>query len=147
MKLSTKARYGVRAMLSLALDYGKGPVPLKEIAKHQGISEKYLEHLMVPLKSAGLVRSIRGMHGGYTLARPPLQINLNEVVQALEGSIAPVDCLDDPSICHHSELCITRRVWEKMQHAMGEVLKSTTLKDLVEQQNEQKQSEGMMYNI
>ena len=147
MKLSTKARYGVRAMLSLALDYGQGPVPLKNVAKQQGISEKYLEHLMVSLKSAGLVRSVRGMHGGYILAKSPSHTNLNELVQALEGSIAPVECVDDPSLCRRVRFCVTRDIWGKMKEAMEMVLESTTLQDLVERQKEQEQSEGTMYHI
>lgn len=147
MKLSTKARYGARAMLSLALDYGRGPIPLRDIAEQQEISEKYLEHLMGSLRSAGLVRSVRGTHGGYVLAKPPFQIKLDEVVQVLEGSIAPVDCLNDPSICDRANFCVTRGVWGKMQQAMSEVLKSISLKDLVEEQNEQEQSGGILYHI
>ena len=147
MKLSTKARYGVRAMLSLALDYGNGPVSLKEVAQHQGLSEKYLEHLVMALKTAGLVRSIRGKHGGYTLARTPSQINLKEIVGALEGSIAPVDCLNDAGLCEHSGGCVTRQVWEKMLQAMNDVLQSTTLQSLVEQHSQYEQSKGAMYTI
>jgi len=147
MKLSTKARYGVRAMLSLALDYGRGPIPLKEVAEQQEISEKYLEHLMGSLRSAGLVRSVRGTHGGYLLAKSPSQIRLDEVVRVLEGSIAPVECVDDASLCGRVGLCVTRDVWGELKEAMESVLASTTLQDLVERQKEKEQSGGTMYHI
>ena len=147
MRLSTKARYGVRAMLSLALDYGRGPIPLKEVAQQQEISEKYLEHLMGSLRSAGLVRSVRGTHGGYLLANSPSQIRLDEVVRVLEGSIAPVECVDDASLCGRVGLCVTRDVWGEMKEAMASVLASTTLQDLVERQKEREQSGGTMYHI
>ena len=147
MKLSTKARYGMRAMLSLALDDGKGPVPLRKIAKEQGISEKYLEHLMASLKSASLVRSVRGMHGGYRLAKPSSQIRLDEVVRVLEGSIVPVECVDDPGLCRRVCSCAIRDIWVQVKEAMEAVLESTTLQDLVERQREKEQSEGTMYYI
>ena len=147
MRLSTKARYGVRAMLSLALDYGRGPIPLKEVAEQQEISVKYLEHLMASLRSAGLVRSVRGAHGGYLLAKSPSQIRLDEVVRVLEGSIAPVECVDDASLCGRVGLCVTRDVWGEMKEAMASVLASTTLQDLVERQKEREQSEETMYYI
>ena len=147
MKLSTKARYGVRAMLSLALDYGRGPIPLKEVAKQQEISEKYLEHLMASLRSAGLVRSVRGTHGGYLLSKTPAEIRLDEVVRILEGSIAPVECVEDGSLCGRVGLCVMRDLWGEMQEAMVSVLASTTLQDLVERQNEREQSGATMYHI
>jgi Rrf2 family protein len=147
MRLSTKARYGVRAMLTLALEYGNAAVPVRTVARYQRVSEKYLEHLMVSLKSAGLVRSVRGRGGGYTLARPPEQIDLSEVVRALEGSIAPVDCVDDPGVCDRSDACAARAVWGRMQQAMDDVLRLTTLRDLAEEQNERAQSRGTMYQI
>ena len=147
MRLSTRARYGTRAMLELALSYGKGPIPLREVAERQEISEKYLEHLIVSLRSAGLVKSVRGMHGGYLLAKPPFQIRLDEVVRVLEGSIAPVECVDDPSLCHRVRFCVTRDIWAEMKEAMGAVLESTTLQDLLERQKEKEQSEGTMYHI
>ena len=147
MKLSTKARYGVRAMLSLALDYDRGPVPLKEVAEQQEISEKYLEHLMGPLRSAGLVRSVRGAHGGYLLGKTPSQIRLDEVVRVLEGSIAPVECVDDASLCGRVGLCVTRDIWGALKEAMESVLASTTLQDLIERQKEKQESKETMYYI
>ena len=147
MKLSTKARYGVRAMLTLALDYGKGAVPLRSVASRQDVSVKYLEHLMAALRSAGLVRSVRGTHGGYCLARPPGQVDLREVVRALEGSIAPVDCVDDPGVCDRSDGCAARDVWKRMEQAVSDVLCSTTLEDLVRNQAECDRPGPAMYQI
>lgn len=134
MRVSTRGRYGVRAMLDLALNYGKGPVPLKNVAKRQEISVKYLDQLLLSLKLVGLVRSIRGAHGGYVLAKPPSQIKLSEVIRTLEGSIAPVECLDDPGICNRVSFCATRDIWEEIRQAIDNVLESITLQDLAERQ-------------
>lgn len=131
MKLSSKARYGTRAMLELALKYPEGSVSVKEMAGSQDISVKYLEQIMSSLKSAGLVRSERGVRGGYWLARAPEDINLKDVVHALEGSSALVDCLHEPARCPRGENCPTREVWNELQSAMEGVLESRTLKDLV----------------
>jgi Rrf2 family protein len=147
MKLSTKGRYGTRAMVELALHYGQGNVLLKDIAKRQGISNKYLEHLLVSLKVAGLIKSIRGAHGGYILAKPPAQIKLNQVIKVLEGSIAPVECVDDPKTCPRTEACVTRDVWRKIKRATDEILESVSLKDLVEQEKKKEQSKNVIYNI
>ena len=95
MKLSTKGRYAARAMLELALNFGKGPLQLREIAQKQEISERYLERLMTALVTAGLVRSLRGRHGGFKLAKPPKEIQLAQIIQAVEGSLSPVDCVDN----------------------------------------------------
>jgi len=134
MKLSTKGRYGARTMVDMALHGGKGPVLLKDIAKRQNISEKYLEHIITSLKVAGLVKSIRGAHGGYILGKDPVQIKLSQIIKALEGSIAPVECVDDPDFCSRAELCVTRDVWVQIKKAMDKVLESISLKDLVEKQ-------------
>ena len=134
MKLSTKGRYATRAMLDLALHSGEGPILIKDIARRQEISELYLKQLFIPLKTAALVRAIRGAHGGFTLARPPSQIKLIEIVQSVEGSTAPVECVDDAGICRRSDLCVTRGVWAEVKKAMDKVLESTTLQDMVERQ-------------
>lgn len=133
MRLSTKGRYGVRVLLELALR-GGGTVPLKDIARSQQISLLYLEHLIAPLISAGLVKSTRGARGGIRLAKPPEEIKLNEVVELLEGPITPVDCVDDPKACPRSKLCVTRDIWSELKHAIEGVLASKTLYDLVEMQ-------------
>ena len=147
MKLSTKGRYGMRAILDLAMNYGQGPISLKYIAQRQEISQKYLERLITFLKLAGLVKSIRGTHGGYILAKHPSKIKLSEVIQVLEGSIALVECVENPKSCPRVNHCATREIWKKMKEAMNNVLESTTLQDLVEQQNEKMQSEREMYYI
>jgi Rrf2 family transcriptional regulator, cysteine metabolism repressor len=131
MKLSTRGQYGTRAMLELALLYGQGPILLKDIASRQDIPASYLENLMGVLRMAGLISTVRGMHGGYYLARPPYDINLNQVVIALEGSVAPVECVDDPEYCSRAESCVTRDVWGDVKLAVEGVLKSITLEDLV----------------
>lgn len=134
-------------MLDLALHYGEGPVLLKDIAKRQQISGRYLEHLIVSLKVAGLVNSMRGARGGFTLAKPPSQIRLSEIIQIVEGSIAPVQCVDDPKVCSLSDLCVTRDVWAEMKKAMSGVLESITLQDLVQRQREKEKPEAVMYHI
>jgi len=147
MRVSTKGRYGVRAMLDLALGFGKERILLRDIATRQEVSEKYLEHSMSSLRNAGLVRSIRGARGGYVLARPPSEIRLSEIMEVLEGSMAPVECVDDAEVCHRSNLCVTRDIWAKMKEAIDNILESTTLQDLVEQHKEKGSSNGIIYNI
>jgi len=147
MKLSTRGRYGTRALLELALHQGEAPVLLKDIAQRQQISLQYLEHLITPLIAGGIVRSTRGARGGVSLAKPPEQIKLSEVIQLLEGSIAPVDCVNNPGICSRSELCVTRDIWGELKKAMNGVLESTTLQDLVERQKRKERPEDAMYHI
>ena len=147
MRLSTKAQYGTRAMLDLAIRSGEGPVLVKDIARRQGFSARYLEQLLLPLKAAGLVRATRGARGGFSLARLPSEINLSEIVQIMEGSIAPVECVDDAGVCSRADLCITREVWGEMKRAMNGVLESITLQDLVERQKSREQSAEAMYHI
>lgn len=132
MKLTTKGRYGTRIMLELALHYNKKcPVLLKQIAQEQEISIKYTHLLISYLRGAGLVRSIRGPKGGYALTKPPSLISLREIVQTLEGSLSPVDCIDDPDFCHRITFCPTYEVWKKMKEAVVKVLDSLTLEDLI----------------
>lgn len=147
MKLSTRARYGTRALLELALHEGEGPVLLKEIAKRQQISLHYLEHLISPLITGGIVRSTKGPGGGIYLDRTPREIKLGEVIQLLEGSVALVDCVNDPGICERSEFCVTRDIWSELKHVMDGVLGSTTLQDLVERHRKKEQPEPAMYYI
>ncbi|MFC1995224.1 RrF2 family transcriptional regulator [Chloroflexota bacterium] len=147
MKLSTRSRYGTRALLDLALYWGKKPVQLKDIAHRQNISLHYLEHLMTPLIRARMVRSIRGAHGGVQLIKHPREIKLGEVIQLLEGSITPAECVSNPESCPRSDLCATRDVWSELKRAMDGVLESTTLQDLVERQKMKEQSEQAMYYV
>jgi len=147
MKLSTRGPYASRAMLDLALNYGKGSVSLKNIARRQEISERYLEHIMIVLLSAGLVQSTRGSHGGFSLVKLPKEIKLSQIIQAVEGSISPVACVDDPKLCNRVDACVTYEIWKKLKKAMLEVLDSVTLKDMVKMQKKKlsKQKDRMYY--
>jgi Rrf2 family protein len=147
MKVSTRGRYGLRALLDLALHQGEGLVLLKDIARREEVSLPYLEHVITPLIAAGLVKSMRGARGGVSLLKPPSKIKLSEVVELLEGSITPVDCVNNPASCHRSASCVTRDIWVEVKEAMSQVLDSTTLQDLVERQERKGRSEEMMYHI
>lgn len=147
MKLSTKGRYGTRAMLALSLHYDKDIIRLKDIAEREGIPARYLEQLIVALKIAGLVKSFRGVQGGYTLARPPDQIRLSEILQVLEGRMAPVECVDDPKACPHSSFCVARDIWLEMKKALVNILESSTLQDLIERKRNKECAQGLMYYI
>ena len=147
MKLSTRARYGTRALLDLAIHQDEAPIALKDVAQRQQISVQYLEHLITPLITAGIVRSVRGPKGGVSLAKPPKQIVLSEIFQILEGSIAPVECIDNPKVCPRSESCVTRDIWDEMKKAMNGVLESTTLENLVERQKIKKPLKEAMYYV
>jgi Rrf2 family protein len=147
MKLSTKGRYGTRAMLDVALHQDDSPVQLKVIAQRQQISLHYLEHIIAPLIAAGLLRSTRGAYGGVSLGKPPQEIVLSEVIQVLEGSITLVECVDDPNVCSRADICVTRDVWTEVKKAMAGVLESVTLQDLVERQKDKQKLESAMYYI
>jgi len=136
MRISTKGRYGTMAMLDLALHYGQGPILVKDIARRQNVSERYLEHLLILLKVAGIVRSARGTRGGFTLAKSPSQIRLSEIIRATEGSMAPVECVDDPEGYPRASRCAVYDVWLEMKTAINNILESTTLQGLVEQQRQ-----------
>jgi Rrf2 family protein len=134
MKLSTRSRYGLRAMVELAArDDGQTCVPLRNIAEQHGMSEYYLEQLFAPLKKAGLVASMRGAAGGYRLSRPSAEITAGDVLRVLEGSLTPVDCIgDDTASCAAAfcENCNTKSVWERLYTGMNEVLDTIRLSDL-----------------
>lgn len=134
MRISTKGRYGTCAMVDLALHYGQGPVLVKDIARRQKVSGRYLENLLILLKLGGMVRSTRGTGGGYTLAKPPSQIKLSEIIRATEGSMAPVECVDNPEAYPQVALCAVYDVWVEVKAAISDILESTTLQALVEQQ-------------
>lgn len=132
MRLSTKSRYGTRAVLDIALQE-KTVIPLKDIAERQQISLSYLEHLITPLIIGSILRSSRGREGGISLAKPPAEIKLSEIIQILEGQTVTVDCVKNSSVCERSEFCVTRDLWAEVNKAMDDVLQSTTIADLVEQ--------------
>lgn len=136
MKLSTKGRYGLRAMLDLALNSEHGEtVSIQSIAERQNISESYLEQLVRKLRAADLVKSVRGAGGGYQLARPSSEISVGDVLRALEGSIEAVSCVstDDRISCDQADLCVTRLVWERVNTAIENAVDSITLFQLVEE--------------
>ncbi|HOS96955.1 MAG TPA: Rrf2 family transcriptional regulator [Deltaproteobacteria bacterium] len=147
MKLSTRSRYGVRLMLDLAIAHqgGKGQVFLKDIAGQEGISEKYLSLIMIPLKAAGLVTSTRGAHGGYSLARNPSQITLREIVDVLEGGTCLVDCVKNPDVCPRSGTCTSRDLWSALSGKISETLDSITLEDLAGKSREKGAAAGMYH--
>ena len=133
MKLSTRSRYGLRAMVELAARVNGCCVTLKTIAEKHGMSEYYLEQLFAPLKKAGLVTSIRGARGGYKLSRPPGEITAGDVLRALEGSLSPVECIDDSTaVCASASCdnCNTKTVWARLYAGMSEVLDEISLLEL-----------------
>lgn len=133
MRLSTRGRYGTRLMVDLAQRYADGPVPLAEIAKRQDLSAKYLEQLIILLKGAGLIRSVRGRSGGYMLARKPEKISVGEIVETLEGKLAVVDCVLEPDLCYRSMECPTRHIWLGITDLLKKKLFSLSLMDVVGQ--------------
>ena len=147
MRISTKIRYGARAMLELASRYGEGPVDLKEIAKKEDISLKYLEQVIIPLRTAGLVKSIRGSKGGYSLARPPSEICLNDLVEILDGPIDLIECLKDPKGCPRSPSCVTRDIWMGASDAIHKIFNSITFEEMVNRKREKEGKTPPMYQI
>jgi Rrf2 family protein len=118
-------------MLELALRYPDGEISASDIAASQSVSPKYLEHLLASLRSAGLIRSVRGAQGGHSLTRPPDQINLREIYRVFEGSEGFVECTTSPELCVRAVDCATRDIWGEMYVACMAVLESTSLEDLV----------------
>lgn len=151
MKLSTKGRYGARAMLDLALHYkeSEGPVALKAIAERQGISEEYLEQIFSSLRKSGLVESVRGAQGGYRLARPAMRISVGDILRVLEGSLSPVDCVqeDNPTPCERYEDCVMKDVWRKVRDSINDTVNAITLESLVEDFLTRKHKCDFMYYI
>ena len=131
MKLSTKGRYGLKAMFELSLNQENGPVPLKLIAKKQNISDQYLEQIFSKLRKSGLVQSVRGAQGGYLLAKDASNITVGDILTVLEGPISLSDCVLDEDVCENSSICVTKVVWEKMKKGIDEVVNSITLQDMI----------------
>lgn len=139
MKLSTRGRYGIKAMVDLAVEYGNGPVSAGTLASLQGVSLAYLEQLIAALKKAQLVQSVRGVQGGYTLSRPPEKITVGEVLRALEGSTMVVDCVGYETFeCENACTCSARPLWLKLQNRINAVLDETTIKDMADDYIQQK---------
>ena len=134
MIISTKGRYGLRAMFVLALQQHEGPVSIKYIAEDQAISETYLEQLFSKLRKSGLVRSVRGAQGGYQLEKPPKDISVGDILKALEGPLAPSDCVvgDGAGICQNSEMCSTRSIWKRIYEGVNAVVDGISLQDMLD---------------
>lgn len=131
MRFSTRSRYGVRLMLSLAMNDSKEPVFLKDIAHSEDISEKYLSQIIIPLKARGLITTFRGAHGGYLLSKPASKITLRDIIEPLEGDISLVDCVKNPTLCERSNTCASRDVWNQMSSLLLEFMDTFTLEDLI----------------
>ncbi len=147
LKLSTKARYALRAMMELALHEGQGPVQLREIAKAQAISPKYLEQLAIPLRHAGLLRTERGPAGGYELARPAVAISALDVVQAVEGPLELLDCIGRAAACDRVAACAARDLWIDVGASIARVLGEKSLADLRDRQLAALNNHPLMYQI
>lgn len=144
MKLSTKGRYGLRAMIDLA-DYSEEiPQSIANIAARQSISDSYLEQLMAKLKKAGLIESIRGAQGGYVLAKPSASISVGDILRALEGDLSPVKCagIKGESECSESGSCVTRNVWKRIDDSIQNAVDSILLSELVEDNRKMRMCKG-----
>lgn len=143
MKLSTKGRYGLRAMIDLAIHSKENQVSIKSISERQEISENYLERIIALLKKAGYVKSTRGAQGGYMLTKKPDQISVGNILRALEGDLNPVDCslTNDDKVCSESSLCVTKFVWKRISDSINDVVDNISLQDLVNEQLEIDQSQ------
>lgn len=147
MKISTKSRYGIRALYDLTIHQGKGPVQLRDIARRQMLSEKYLEQLMSKLKNNGLIRSVRGPQGGYFLKRSAEDILVLEIFEILEGPLEPVPCTSSEHHCSLTTVCAAHDLWEKLKYSFKDVLESITLADLAREQRIKENQWVNMYYI
>ncbi len=147
MKISTKGRYGTRLLIDLAQHLDEERVLLRDVALRQDISLLYLERLIAPLVAGGIVRTTRGPKGGISLAKPPEQIKLSEVIQLLEGSTAPTECVNDPKVCNRSAICAARDIWGELKKKTDSILESITIQGLVERQKQKVKSKKPMYYI
>src|SRR3989440_3193094 len=145
MKLTMKGDYGLRAMLDMAAYYGQGPIESADIARRQYIPEQYLDQILMALRKEGLVKSVRGPKGGHMLAKPPSQISMAQVMQALEGYVPPMECLPNPDFCKLSPGCALRTVWQQIDEMTQHILTTTTIEELA--QRHQTGSLETMYYI
>ena len=134
MKLSTKGRYGLKAMFQLAIYHGQGPIPLKQIAEEQSLSESYLEQLFSTLRKDGLLDSVRGAQGGYLLSKAPNKITVGNILRSLEGDLSPSDCVGGEE-CEKEYNCVNKTVWEKIKNSIDAVVDSITLQDMIDDEN------------
>jgi len=147
MKFSTRAIYGMRAMLALAREHGRGSMFLKDIAEREKLPGTYMEQLMVPLRKAGLVQAVRGAKGGYTLARRPAEITAKEILEALEGPLALAECPGGSGCCGKPDTCILRDLWQEASASMNQVFLENTLAALLERQRAKEQHPIVNYSI
>lgn len=134
MKLSTRSRYGVRLMIELALHYRQGALQLTNVAERESISLKYLGQIVIQLKNNNLIKSVRGAQGGYLLARAPEKITLREIVEALEGDLNIVDCVETND-CSYKENCVTNEIWKQLSDLIKKTLEKITLAELAKKKN------------
>jgi len=144
MKISTKGKYGIKAMLDLALQYGEGSTPLKDISERQGISEPYLEQIISAFKKSGLVSSIRGVQGGYQLARLPNEVSIAEIITVLEGPLLPFDGAQNIAT---AEDTVLEAIWDRTRETVHTLLNNITLADLVGDVRNVRDKNSPMYYI
>jgi Rrf2 family transcriptional regulator, cysteine metabolism repressor len=147
MKISTKGRYGLRATIDLAVHSDGKPILLRDIASRQGLSRRYLERLFASLKSAGVIRSVRGALGGYMLAKDPHDIKVADILEALEGPFVPVDCVADDSICQQADGCIARDIWCDVSIHLKTFFDGIALQTLIDRYRSRQNQGAMDYQI
>ena len=145
MRISTKVRYALRATVDLAMHWGQGPVMAQTIAQRQNLSRKYLESLLLSLKNGRVLSSVRGVGGGWTLARPPCDITVEDVYRAVEGSVVLVECVEEPESCSHIKTCPTHEFWEELTQVVVQKMRSVTIEDLARHAIEKSMREYMYY--
>ena len=134
MKLSTKSRYGLRAVIEIAKTYGSTPAKRKNVAANQGISDSYLENILIVLKNNRIIETTRGVKGGYVLSKPPREITVLEVVNSLEGPLDLVDCVGSNATCAKTDTCATRTIWKELADAWQAILGRMTLQDVIDRE-------------
>ncbi|MCJ7563516.1 MAG: Rrf2 family transcriptional regulator [Candidatus Aminicenantes bacterium] len=144
MRLSTKGEYASRAMLELSLHYAEGPVHIRDISAAQDIPERFLEQILLLLKRAGYLRSKKGPHGGYYLAKPPTRISVAEVIRVMDGPLAPIDCVSVTAreFCSREQFCGLKGLWKEVRDAIAKILEKTTFEDLAERTRSAKKTDG-----
>ena len=144
MKISTKGRYGLRILMDLAIHQSEKPRLIRDIAKSQQISEKYISRLVIALRKAGMIRSVRGVNGGFHIAMKPEDITLLDVIEVMEGPLSIVDCVSAPKKCAHNANCAPREVWCKLNDDIRNLMRGTTLADILAAYDRQNAKDGTM---
>ena len=142
MKISTKGRYGLRILMDLALHQSEKPRLIRDIAKSQQISEKYISRLVIALRKAGMIRSVRGVNGGFHIAMKPEDITLLDVIEVMEGPLSIVNCVSMPKRCRMSDNCAPREVWCKLNEEIRDLMRQTTLADILATYDRQHENDG-----